>query len=297
VTRVADGVEIAGGVPYEWTLPDAATIASYDKLEIDMHIDCPGAGHPYGATCGEWDTVGSIFLCGDPECLPENHRRVVKWITPYSSPGRWLIDITPELVHLAEGGALTFVSAHGDNDVGQYTYRYTVDLRFSHAEDGLRPIALTELVAEGNYGWNDTFHMQWSQFQFAPPPGTQKAELYARISGHGAADGSQCAEFCTFTHEFTVNGTPFSHQYLMENADRCAEYVELGVTPNQGGTWFFDRSSWCPGWTIEEWRSDLTAAVDLAGDNEVVYDSWYGNGNPPPGGSMDMRVEVVFYGD
>jgi hypothetical protein len=41
----------------------------------------------------------------------------------------------------------------------------------------------------------------------------------------------------------------------------------------------------------------VTAAVDLAGNNDVVYDSWHGNGNPPAGGSMDMRVEVVFYGE
>ena len=298
VHRVADGVEITGGQAYEWTLPDAETLAAYDRLEIDMHIDCPGAGHPYGATCGEWDTVGSIFLCAEPECLPENRRRVVKWITPYSSPGRWLIDITPELVHLAAGGPLTFISAHGDNDVGQYTYRYTVDLRLSQAEDGLRPIAIEELVPRGNYGWNDNFHTQWSDFAFVAPDGAQKAELYARISGHGAVDGSQCAEFCTFTHQFSVNGTAFAHEYLEENVDRCAEYVALGVTPNQGGTWFFDRSSWCPGWTIEEWRADLSGAVDFGGgDNQVVYDSWYGNNNPRPGGNMDMRVEVVFYGE
>lgn len=296
VHRVADAVEITGGVPYEWTLPDAETIAQYGKLEVDMLIDCPGAGHPYGATCGEWDTVGSIMLCGDDECTGENQRRVVKWITPYSSPGRWVIDITPEMIELAAGGTLKFVSYHGDNNVGQYTYRYTVDLRFSQREDGLRPIAKTELVPRGNYGWNDNFHMTWSDFAFDAPPETEATELYARISGHGAVDGSNCAEFCTFTHEFTVNGTPFEHQYLMENVDRCAEYVDRGVTPNQGGTWFFDRSSWCPGWTIEEWRADLTDAVIVGDQNAVSYDSWYGSNQPPPGGNMDMRVEVVFYG-
>lgn len=300
VHRVADGVEIKGGEPYLWSLPEAAEVADYGKLEIDMHIDCPGAGHPYGSTCGEWDTVGSIFLCGDDECLPENRRRVVKWITPYSSPGRWVIDISPELTELYgngnAGGDLLFVSAHGDNDVGQYTYRYTVDLRFSAREDGLRPIAKHELVPRGNYGWNDQFHMQWSDFEFMAPAEAEAVELYARISGHGAVEGSQCAEFCTFTHEFTINGTPFAHEYLMENADRCAEWVDRGVTPNQGGTWFFDRSSWCPGWTIEEWREDVSSAVDLLDLNAVSYDSWHGGGNPPPGGAMNMRTELVFYG-
>ena len=297
VHRVADAVEIEGGVPFVWEFPDAETLASYDRLEIDMFVDCPGAGHPYGATCGEWDTIGSIYLCGDDECLPENRRRTVKWITPYSSPGRWVIDITPELVSLAAGGPLTFVAQHGDNNVGQYTYRYTVDLRLSQSEDGLRPIAVDELIPQGGYGWNDTFHETWNDFVTAAPAEAQRAELYARISGHGAAEGNNCAEFCTFTHQFSVNGTPFTHEYLMENVDRCAEYVEQGVTPNQGGTWFFDRSSWCPGWTIEEWRADLSEAVNFGADNPITYESWYGNNQPPPGGNMNMRVEVVYYGE
>lgn len=301
VHRVADGVEIVGGVPFTWTLPDAATIAQYGTLAIDLHVDCPGAGHPYGATCGEWDTVGSIYLCTTPDCSEPDKRRVVKWITPYSSPGRWVIDITPELLTIAEGGELTFIAYHGDNDVGQYTYRYTADLRFGQRDDGLRPIGRDTLIVDGNYGWDANYHMQWNQFVLpAPPPGTAAVELATRISGHGAADGSSCAEFCTFTHEFTLAGMPFGHTYLMENADRCAESVHLGVTPNQGGTWFYDRSSWCPGWTIEEWSLDVTAAIDLGGENTVDYDSWYsGQKLPPTGGgaAMDARAELVYYGE
>lgn len=299
VHRVADAVEIKGGEPYTWTLPDAATMAEYDRLEVDMFIDCPGVGHPYVATCGEWDTVGSIFLCEDAECEGDR-RRVIKWITPYSAPGRWVIDITPELLELAAGGELTFISAHGDNNVGQYTYRYTVDFRFSKAEDGLRPIGKAELIPRGGYGWNENYHANWPEgFSFTAPEGTQRTELYARISGHGAVEGSQCAEFCSFTHEFSVNGTPFAHQYVQENVDRCAMLTDEGVTPNQGGTWFYDRSSWCPGWVIEEWREDLSAAVEVGAENSVAYDSWWGinNPTPPPGGNMDARVEVVFYGE
>ncbi|MFV8749410.1 peptide-N-glycosidase F-related protein [Nannocystaceae bacterium ST9] len=298
VERVADGVEIKGGEPFTWTLPDAATIAEYDRLAIDLRVGCPGAGHPYVATCGEWDTIASIWLCSTPDCSEPDKRRIVKWITPYSSPGRWLIDITPELLALAEGGELTFVSAHGDNDVGQYTYRYTADLRFSKSEDGLRPIASDPLVVDGNYGWDANYHMMWNEFVVTPPPGTERVELVAKISGHGGAEGSNCAEFCSFTHEFTIGGTAFGHQYLMENADRCAESVALGVTPNQGGTWFYDRSSWCPGWVIEEWSADVSAAIDLGGETSISYASWFGNQQPPTGGgaTMDAKVELVYYG-
>lgn len=300
VHRVADGVEITGGQPFVWTLPDANTISNYDRLAIDLRVDCPGAGHPYGSTCGEWDTVGSIYACTTDDCSEPDKRRLVKWITPYSSPGRWVLDITPELLTIAEGGDMTFIAYHGDNDVGQYTYRYTVDLRFSQAIDGLRPVGRETLIVDGNYAWDGNYHLQWNEFTVTPSPFAERVELATRISGHGAADGSSCAEFCTFTHEFTIAGTPFAHQYLMENADRCAESVHLGVTPNQGGTWFYDRSSWCPGWTIEEWSTDVTAAMDLGGENSISYASWFGGQMLPPtggGATMDARAELVYYGE
>ena len=293
VHRVADREDIAGSEPFNWTLPDAATIAGYEKLEIDMHVDCPGAGHPYGSTCGEWDTVGSLWLCADDDCTAETRRRIVKWITPYSSPGRWVIDITPELVHLAAGGELRFMAQHGDNTVGPYTYKYTVDFRFLKAEDGLRPFAIEPMIPMANYPFADMADT-FDPFVITPPSGTQKVELYARISGHGAVTPSGCAEFCTFEHTFDVNGTEHQHVYLMENENRCAQWVELGVTPNQGGTWHFDRSSWCPGWTIEEWREDLTESFDLTGANTVNHIPTYLSGDPP-GGNMDARVEIVFY--
>jgi hypothetical protein len=293
VHRVADREDIAGSEPFNWTLPDAATIAGYEKLEIDMHVDCPGAGHPYGSTCGEWDTVGSLWLCADDECTADTRRRIVKWITPYSSPGRWVIDITPELIHLDGGGELRFMVQHGDNDVGPYTYKYTVDFRFLKTEDGLRPFAIEPMIPMANYPFAD-MAAAFDPFVITPPSGAQKVELYARISGHGAVTPSGCAEFCTFEHTFDVNGTDYQHVYLMENENRCAQWVELGVTPNQGGTWHFDRSSWCPGWTIEEWREDLTESFDLTGANTVNHIPTY-QGWDPPGGNMDARVELVFY--
>lgn len=306
VFRVADGLEITGEgwapghpmpPPTTLTFPDAATLGQYDRLLLDLRVACPGKGHPYATTCGEWDTVGSLMLCRDEGCTPENRRRIVKWITPYSAPGRWVFDLTPELVALAPGGDLRFVARHGDNDAGPYTYRYTADLRLSKTDDGLRPIAIDELIAPGTYPWDATFHDRWSDLEFTPPEGTKKVELYARITGHGAASGTDCAEFCTFTHRFTVNGIAHAHTYEMEGTvHRCAELVAEGVTPNQGGTWAFDRSSWCPGWTTEEWREDITDSTVVGVANVVDYVSTFRDGDPG-GGSMDMRVEVVYYGD
>lgn len=298
VHRLADAEPIHGEVPFQWTLPDAATIAQYDRLEIDLRVDCPAPGHPYGATCGEWDTIAYFFVCNTPDCSEPGKRRLVKWVTPYSAPGRWVVDITPELLTLAEGGDMTFMAIHGDNDNGQYTYDYTIDLRFSKSDDGLRPIARELIVPDGNYVWSSDYHTMFGEYSIAAPPGTERVELDVKISGHGATAGDSCAEFCTFTHQFTVGDTAFAHEYRMENANRCAENVALGVTPNQGGTWFFDRSSWCPGWTIEEWKADVTADMNLAGETPIVYTSWIGANKPSTddGASVDARVELVYYG-
>ncbi len=242
-------------------------------------------------TCGD-------VCCGEEGCTPANRRRLIKWITPYSAPGRWLIDLSQEIVPLAAGGEFRIVAQHGDNNVGPYTYRYTVDLRFSKRADGLRPVALETLITQGGYKWNESFHEQLNQFSFTPPPGTKHVELHSRTSGHGQAGGTGCAEFCTFTHQFTVNSTPFSHTYLTEKVlDRCATLVEEGVTPNQGGTWFFDRSSWCPGWVTEEWREDLTAASNLGGgENLVLFETGLGmDVGDTGGGNMNMRVELIYF--
>ena len=306
VARVADAVEYksvgwsANHAPYEWQLPAAATLKQYGKLTVDLRADCPGAGHPFVKTCGEWDTVGGVFLCTDAACTPEKRRRFVKWITPYSSPGRFVMDATPELPHLLAAqdaaGKVRVTLAGGDNNVGPYTYRYTIDLRLSADPDGLHPVQTETLVAEGNRGWNANYHKDLTGMVLHPPANFKKAVLVARISGHGMAETTNCAEFCSFRHTFAIAGKPFSHDYITEQVWRCAAMVDQGVTPNQGGTWVFDRSSWCPGGVTEEWQTDVTAALKAGTEAPVVHSSElvkvpgkFG------GGSMDERVEVLYF--
>jgi hypothetical protein len=306
VVRVADAVEYkslgwsANHAPYEWQLPAAATLKQFGKLTVDLRADCPGAGHPFVKTCGEWDTVGGVWLCTDAECTPEKRRRLVKWITPYSSPGRFVMDATAELPHLLAAqdaqGKVRITLAGGDNNVGPYTYRYTIDLRLSADADGLRPVATETLVAEGNRGWDANYHKDLPQMLLHPPANTKKALLVARITGHGMAATTNCAEFCSFRHTFAIAGKPFARDFVTEQAWRCAAMVDQGVTPNQGGTWVFDRSSWCPGGVTEEWQANVTAAVQPGKEAAVVHTSELIQlPGQTGGGNMDERVEVVYF--
>lgn len=306
VVRVADAVEYksvgwsANHAPYEWQLPAAATLKQYGNLTVDLRADCPGAGHPFVKTCGEWDTVGGVFLCTDAACTPEKRRRFVKWITPYSSPGRFVMDATAELPHLLAAqdaqGKVRVTLAGGDNNVGPYTYRYTIDLRLAADPGGLHPVATETLVPEGNRGWDANYHKDLKGLALHPPAKAKKAVLVARISGHGMAQTTNCAEFCSFRHTFAIGGKAFSHDYVTEQLWRCAAMVDQGVTPNQGGTWVFDRSSWCPGGVTEEWQVDVTSALQPGQEAAVVHTSELIQlPGQTGGGSMDERVEVVYF--
>ena len=53
------------------TLPDAATMASYDRLSFDVQIFCP---HRNVFACSEWDRIAHIFYCEDVRpSLKEQH--------------------------------------------------------------------------------------------------------------------------------------------------------------------------------------------------------------------------------
>jgi hypothetical protein len=108
---------------------------------------------------------------------------------------------------------------------------------------------------------------------FTAPAGTTKVELVTMITGHGfGKDADNCAEFCNHTHHFDINGEEFVKTHpAADDSDGCKEQVDLGVVPNQFGTWPFGRAGWCPGLEVAPWVVDVTAAVDLEGPNTVSY--------------------------
>ncbi len=250
-----------------------------------MRAGCPGDGHPYASACGEWDYMGYIWLCDD---AGENcNEELFRWITPYSSPGRWVVDVSSVLPRIRQGGDLKLEIE------GSYTYRYTLDFRFSDREDGAAPSVLENVYAFGAPAWDSTYADSFPPTTFTPPAGTSRVFLHATISGHGASDPQNCAEFCTHEHVVTINDTPFDKTYEMDSPGTygCADRVEEGVVPNQGGTWFYDRAAWCPGWPVYPWLVEITDAVDLEGENTLEYISTYMGGDPV-GGGAHMRVEM-----
>ena len=87
-------------------------------------------------------------------------------------------------------------------------------------------------------------------------------------------------------HGFTEAGTP----------DGCIPAVARGMTPNQGGTWWFGRGGWCPGAPVEPWIVDVSALVTPGTPIEVSYQGLLGGRTPPDGsGSIVLTSYLVTY--
>ncbi len=65
VVPVFEGDRVAGSIYETIELPDAATIAGYDTLEIDCYMGCEGDGE-YG-DCPAWDYMAYLYLCDMPQ--------------------------------------------------------------------------------------------------------------------------------------------------------------------------------------------------------------------------------------
>ncbi|MEM7160002.1 MAG: peptide-N-glycosidase F-related protein [Myxococcota bacterium] len=277
--------------PWPVEFPDAATMAGFDTMDLMITATCGPSSY---ADCGHWDYEAVVNLCENETCEGGN-REVARWITPYSRPGRrrWVIDATPMLGMVADGGT------HYFNFGMIWNMNPSVwDLRFMLRNEG-RDDSSAEVVTafSGNRGFNDTYNDAWETVEFTPPAGTTRVELVAIISGHGQDDGN-CAEWCNHQHEFTVNGTDthlreFPGQVI---AQRCADAVDEGVVPGQWGNWTPGRAGWCPGQPVQPWRMDITDQVTIDAVNTLDYQGLYNN-VPVTGNRGRIRLSsyVVFY--
>ncbi len=296
--------------PADVVLPDAATMRRYDKLEIDLELKCDGGNRK--GRCPAWDYLVNMYLCdaGQPDrCATEFGR----WVTPYSSGGRWVMDATPLLALIAEGGPRRFAFATIQR------YQVTVRLRLTDTGAAEAPKAAVPLVGGGAFARD--YNRGRRPLTFDAPAWATRVEVAAIVSGHGwGRDMANCAEFCNHTHHFRVNDGPAHIKAHPETDDivGCVRQVPQGVTPNQAGTWVYGRGGWCPGQDVPPWRADITADVrpgapnhiryrglfrkagetDLSGASDVEY---VAQANPDAADSgFDARIDLtswlVFYG-
>ncbi len=272
-------------------LPDAATLSTFDALDVDVTVLC--RADP--SACSEWDRIASVALCTDDTCA--DTREIARWITPYARPGerRWLIDATPFLGVLAEGGAQRFRVELGPDFEEPTARDVHISLRFRATGAPDRAFA-AELAWRGG-AFDATYAAAHPPFAFTPPPGTRRVELVSLLSGHGQTAGDNCAEWCNHEHALAITGGA-THRIDFPSGIGapygCAERVDDGVVPGQYGNWAPARAGWCPGAPVDPVRFDVTDDVDLAGPNEATYSATF-RGGAPRGGDIDLSVYVVYF--
>lgn len=280
------------------TLPDAATMAGFDTLEADISVLCRNEF----VNCSEWDRNAYLRLCDDAECA--STQELVRWITPYWRPGerRWLMDASPLLGLLADGGEQTFQVVFGPGWERKTVRDLKVSLRLSSQGRADRAFAVERAFTGGSFGpdYNDAH----PPFTFTPPEGTTRVEIVTILSGHGQNPVTNCAEWCDHRHELRVNEgdvLDIRHQGAVGSATGCGGPVGDGVVPGQFGNWAPERAYWCPGWPVAPIRHDVTAAVDLAGENVLAYEANLAGGPIPAPregegpGNIDLSVYVAYY--
>jgi hypothetical protein len=277
------------------TLPDEATMGGFDTLEVDVEVHC----RQDPSHCSEWDRIADIRVCSDATC--GESRELVRWITPYSRPGRqhWVMDASPLLGLLAAGGETPLRITMGPDFEEPTPRDIAISLRLSR-RDTSAPVPSEAVLAYTGGPFDATYNDVHAPFEFTPPEGTTKVELVVIVSGHGMAPPDNCAEWCNHEHTFTVNGGSSHRIDFPGEAGRalgCAERASEGVVPNQWGNWAPGRAGWCPGFPVNERRFDITAETNLDDVNTLEYIASF-MGHEPPGGEnvmIDLSAYIVYY--
>jgi Peptide-N-glycosidase F, C terminal len=268
----------------DFDLPDAATMATFDTLELDHYLGCVGDGE-FG-DCPAWDYINELYLCdpGNPDiCNVE----IGRWITTYHREGRWVHDVSGILPLLAGGGT------HRVAYYSQQPYEVKLTMRLSSQAKAARPVESHFLFSGGAFGpeYND----QFDPIPVAIPADAVRVELATVISGHGMESPGNCAEFCNTTHYFVINGHEVVRDFPETESQRdCMDQVAEGTVPNQYGTWWYGRSGWCPGKEVPMVRIDVTEYVTPGEDAVFEYYAFF-QGEPYPhnGPRIDLKAWAV----
>lgn len=277
------------------TLPDAGTMAGFDTMEFDVEVTC-NERNPFA--CSEWDRIAHVELCteGGEECTAR--RELTRWITPYWRRGerRWLIDATPLMGLLTDGGEQTMRVSMGPGWERKTERDVRIALRLRTQGDQPKPIGAERVFTGGSF---DATYNDRDTVSFTPPANATRVELVHILSGHGQTTGDNCAEWCDHRHVFSVNGTDLPEiksQSGIGSTGGCAVYAAEGVSPGQWGNWAPQRAYWCPGLPVPAERIDITSNVTVGSENTLDYRGVF-KGGAPRGGSISLSAYVVWYAD
>ncbi len=266
-------------------LPDAATMATFDTLYVDLTHTCDNGEQEFG-NCDAWDAVQNLYLCrpDDPDTCD---MRLARLITTYHREGRWLADASQLLPWLSAGGTFR-MNVSGS----RYGHFNTIRLLFGNTEKGSIPFGIEELWHGGS--WSETYDEEHAPIVVNVPADATKVYIQVLLSGHGMSADHNCAEFCDHQHTFSVGGASFTADHPnMGDQQGCLKQIGLGTVPNQNGTWWYERSSWCPGKQVDPWVWEITDHVTPGQEATISYTTNYGD--PAFGGSINLDSQIIYH--
>jgi hypothetical protein len=232
-------------------------LGAYDKVMATLSLTCPPGG------CGEWDRVASVDLKGHDGQWYE----IIRYITPYGVPCSHSIDLTDYMSLLLGKAEFRFNCATLDNG-----YYYKLTLNYTAGTPPYLYSSVHEIWNEV-YPFGDFANLQPVEIRtFDFPEDAVAAKLKLVSTGHGWGDlnTSNAAEFYDATHHIWVNGVQTFEQHNWRdcnpNPDACQP---------QNGTWYYDRSGWCPG-SIAQWF-DYNMTPYVAGQDVELKYVFFGN--------------------
>ncbi|MFO0744448.1 MAG: peptide-N-glycosidase F-related protein [Myxococcota bacterium] len=269
-------------------------LAAYDTLQVEVSMACPHPDELEGATdnCGAWDYIASLTM-RDDSVDPPVDLEVARFITTYHREAHWIVDATALLPRLVSGGSRHFRWSFAPSWNTQPTAT-RLRLVFGSRARGVAPTSVVSLFSGGDFG---SHYNDGRQPLTVPiPAAAKRVELWAITTGHGSGT-SQCAEFCGHQHRFEVDGHIHIQTFPEAGSnDGCMAEVARGMTPNQGGTWWFGRGGWCPGAPVAPWIVDVTSEVTPGADATITYRGLLGGHDPPDGaGNIVLTSYLVIY--
>lgn len=292
VVKVIDAKVTENNALYKATFPSAEAMQAFDTLEIEVNASC---GPRPKEDCGEWDYEAYLERCrtGSADCAERD--QVALWITPYARPGhrRWLVDATPFLGLLKEGGEQTFRFGMLWN---MNPNQMLINFRLSSSGQALKPHRLIPLFEGGDF--DAQYNSKHAPQAFTRQPEDKRVELVALLTGHGQTEGNNCAEWCD--HEHTFGFGPAQAPVKMSFPNQagapmgCAQQADQGVVPGQWGNWTPGRAAWCPGLIVKPWRVDVTDRFTAGQESTITYQGSY-QGKEPAGGRIRLSAYLAVY--
>jgi hypothetical protein len=227
---------------------------AYESITLHLTLECPTGG------CDVYDRFASLGVLtqkgenGAPDTVIE----IARFITPFHVGAAWDLDVT-DLRPLLSGDLTlrgfvdTWVGPGSPYGAG---WQLTASFEMKGGIPSPMPIAVVPVWSLRSAVYGDPSKPMATAIP-AAMVSLPKASSYALrsfITGHGQGNASNCAEFCSRTHTFTVGST--QHSQAIWRTD-CA----TTAAPGQQGTYQYSRGGWCPGADVKPWTFDVTPDV------------------------------------